>query len=198
VWNLLSPTVVSSHLAVALLLFSTLLVLTLAARGAAGGDRGFPARPAGLLPTFGLATAMAYGQCLLGGIVSTSHAGLACPDWPTCNGQWFPPLDGPVGLQMVHRFGAYGLTVMMVVVALRARTAPEAGIRAGGPLVLGLTLGQVALGVANVLLGIPAWLSALHLANAVAILGLLVGLTFRAARLPAAARRAVAAAEATP
>lgn len=190
VWKLLSPVVVSSHLAVALLLFSTLLALTLVARIAAqeGRDAGHPlVRPAGLLPTFAFATALAYVQCLLGGLVSSHHAGLACPDWPTCGGQWFPPLEGGVGLQMMHRWGAYLLTIVLLVTAVRARRAPDAGVRAGGRMAAMLTFIQIILGVSSVLLGTPPWLSTLHLANAAAILAMLVTITCRTASLPAAA-----------
>ncbi len=194
VWRLLSPAVVSSHLAAALLLFSTLLTLALVAADAAVEEEGArPARPAGLLPLLGTATAMVYAQALLGGLVSTSGAGLACPDWPTCNGEWLPPLSGLVGLQVAHRFMAYAVTLVMVAVALKTRVAPDAGLRAGGRLVLALTAAQVVLGVSNVFLGTPPWLSAMHLANAAAILALMIVLTYRAARLTGAATRLVPA-----
>lgn len=187
VWKLLSPAVVSSHLAVALLLFSTLLVLTLAAQAGAedaAGEPPLPERPGGLLPVLAVGAVLTFGQAVLGGIVSTTHAGLACPDWPTCDGRWFPPLAGLVGIQMLHRYGAYLLTGWLLFAATRARGAPDPGIRAGGSLALGLTLAQIVLGVTNVFLGTPVWLSALHLANAAGILALLVIVTFRAARLP--------------
>ncbi len=198
VWKLLSPAVVSGHLAVALLLFATLLSLTLIAREESEPDAAEPRplRPPGLLATLAIATAMACGQALLGGMVSTSHAGLACPDWPGCNGRLFPPLEGPEGLHMLHRYGAYALTAMMMLVAIRARTAPDAAVRAGGAMAFGLTLAQVVLGVCNVLLGTPPWLSAMHLATAVAILALLLVASFRAAALPA--REARVALVATP
>jgi len=194
VWKLLSPSVVSSHLAVALLLFVTMLSLTLVARGEARAEAVRESRPAGLLATLGLATALAYLQSLLGGIVSTSHAGLACPDWPACDGRWFPPLSSLEGLQMLHRYGAYALTAAMLLVAIRSRTAPEAAVRAGGSLAFGLTLAQIAFGVWNVLSGIPPWLSAVHLANAAAILATLVTTTFRVAQMPARAERVALAA----
>src|SRR5262245_55224383 len=133
VWKLLSPSVVSSHLAVALLLFVTMLVLALTAFAESRpAGPGADARPAGLLATFGLATALAYGQSLLGGVVSTSHAGLACPDWPACNGRWFPPLSTLEGIHMLHRYGGYALAAAIALVALRSRSAPDAGVRAGG------------------------------------------------------------------
>jgi cytochrome c oxidase assembly protein subunit 15 len=189
VWKLLHPSVVSSHLAVALLLFTTMLVLSLIAR--AGSGRGIPAgvaRPPGLLATFTVTGAMVFGQALLGGIVSTNHAGLACPDWPTCGGEWFPGIEGLVGLQVIHRYGAYLLTAAMIVTAVRSRSAGDPAVRAGGSLALGLTLCQVAIGVANVFLGVPVWVSALHLGMAAAILAVMVTLTVRVAMLPARAR----------
>ncbi len=188
VWKLLSPAVVGSHLAVALMLFSTLLALSLAARTRVAPPAAGAPRPPGLLPLFGFATVLTYAQSLLGGAVSSSGAGLACPDWPLCNGMWFPPLSGAVGLQVAHRWGAYVLSVVMVLVAIRSRVAPDPAVRAVGPAVLGLVVAQAIFGVLNVLLRIPVWLTALHLANAAAILGTMVILTFRLALLPAADR----------
>lgn len=188
VWKLLDPSVVSGHLGVALLIFATLLAYSRTASQAAGAGAGAPAaRLAGLMPAFAAATVLTWLQSLLGGMVSTHHAGLACPDWPTCFGEWFPPLQGLVGLQMAHRYGAYLLTAVVLAVATVARTAPDPAVRRAGALALGLVVGQVVLGVSNVHLGTPVWLSAAHLATATALIAVLLDATLRIAALPRAA-----------
>ena len=190
VWKLLAPAFVSAHLAVALLLFSVLLVLTLRAGREADGPAGAPGpHPPGLAPLLGVAAALVYAQAVLGGAVSSSGASLACRDWPTCNGQWFPPLEGLVGLQMAHRWGAYLLTAYLGFVAWRARAAADPLLASGGGMLLALTLGQIALGVCNIFLGIQVWLSALHLANAAGMLALAIAMTFRALSLRAPSAR---------
>jgi cytochrome c oxidase assembly protein subunit 15 len=184
VWKLLDPSVVGGHLGVALLLFSNVLLFTLVAQSHADPEAQAPTRPPGLLPWLGFTTVAAYVQCLLGGVVSAHHAGLACPDWPTCHGQWLPPLEGAIGLQMIHRYGAYTLTALVIACAWRSRHVPDPMARAGAAMSLGLTLAQVVLGVCSVLLVTPPWLVAAHLATAATILAMLVTTTFRVATLP--------------
>jgi cytochrome c oxidase assembly protein subunit 15 len=169
---------------VGLLLFSTLLVIALFA-----GDEardGVPAaapRPRGLLPLYGATALLAYAQSVLGGMVSTNHAGLACPDWPTCHGQWFPAMAGLVGLQVAHRWGAYVLTAALVASTAASGRVPDPLSRLLTRLAGALVLVQVALGVANVYMGLPVMISALHLANATLILGCMLTATFRLAVL---------------
>lgn len=192
VWKLLDPSVVGGHLAVALLLFASVVTFTLIADRESAPSRALPARPAGILPLLAVTTVLTYVQCVLGGMVSTQHAGLACPDWPTCNGEWFPALDGLVGIHMMHRFGAYTLTALMLLSAIRLRSLADDAARLAGPPLLSLTVGQVVLGVSNIVLGTPWWLSAAHLGLASTLLALVLTVTFRVATLPAAGRVAAA------
>ena len=186
VWRLLDPSIVSGHLAVGLLLFSTLVTLALVARREAAGSPGpLASRSPGLLPLFAAATLATWGQAVLGGMVSTNHAGLACPDWPTCNGEWFPALGGLVGLQMAHRWGAYALALALFAAAALAGRAGDAPVRRLARVAAALVLVQIGLGAANVLLGLRVWLSAAHLAAATLILGCMVTATFRLAALTA-------------
>jgi heme A synthase len=199
VWKLLHPAVVSSHLGVALLFFVALLSIALGARALAreGGppERHAAApRPAGLLPSLALVTGLVYVQAVLGAVVSTSHAGLACPDWPACNGTWLPPLHSLQGVHMLHRYVAYALVAAVTWVALRARGVSDEAVRAGAGLALGLVIAQVALGVLNVWLALPVWVVALHLGTATALLATMFATAWRVGSMPApAARRAAEA-----
>ena len=188
VWKLLNAGVVSSHLATALLLFSTLLTIGfVAARESAPPDRRpRPAPTPGLRALFTASTLAIFVQAVLGGVVSTNHASLACPDWPTCNGQWFPPLAGLVALQVAHRWVAYLLAVLLICAAVRARNSADPFVARAGLLLVGIMLVQMAVGVINIMLGIRVWVSAIHLANAAAMLGVALGATFRLATLHAA------------
>jgi len=186
VWKLLDPSVVSGHLAVGLLLFTTLLLIALISGHATQDEHAAPAaRPQGLLALFSTATLLAYAQAVLGGMVSTNHAGLACPDWPACNGEWFPAMTGLVGLQVAHRWGAYALTGALFVVAASSGRFTDPLGRRLTRLAAGLVVLQVALGVANVFMGVPVMISALHLANATLIIACMVTTTFRLAALTA-------------
>jgi len=194
VWRLLDPSVVSGHLAVGLLLFATLLTLGLVARRESRPEETSAPRPGGLRGLFALATVAIWAQAVLGGMVSTNHASLACPDWPTCNGAWFPPLTGLVGLQMAHRWGAYLLTLLLVTVAFRSRRSQDPVVRGIGVALVVLVLLQAGVGVLNIRLGIPVWVSAVHLGAAVKLLALSLGATFRLTASPATDRAIAGAA----
>jgi cytochrome c oxidase assembly protein subunit 15 len=107
-------------------------------------------------------------QLVLGGLVSSRYAGLSCPEWPTCNGgAWFPSWRGPVGLHLVHRTNGYLLLIALIALARICRTSPRLA-RATHALA-GIAFAQIAVGVANVLSGIPVELTGLHSALAAAL-----------------------------
>jgi cytochrome c oxidase assembly protein subunit 15 len=189
VWRLLDPGIVSGHLAVALLLFASLLSVALIARHEAEPEPRPLVRAGGLRTAFALASLAIWAQAVLGGMVSTNHASLACPDWPTCNGAWFPPLTGLIGLQVAHRYGAYLLVALLLTVAWRSRRSQDAVVRRLGAALGVLVVVQAAVGVTNVFLAIPVWVSALHLGLAAVLLALAITGRFRlsVATAPAAA-----------
>ena len=125
-------------------------------------------------------------QISLGGWVSANYAALVCPDFPLCHGTLLPEMDlaaglnvlqaigpdytggemsyeGRVAIQNMHRWGAYVVFVLGLVLAWRIRG------------VLGLILGslvcaQVALGISNVLFVLPLPIAVLHNAGAAVLL----------------------------
>jgi heme A synthase len=106
-------------------------------------------------------------QIVLGGLVSSSFAGMACPEWPACiNGEWFPAIGGLVSLHLLHRTNGY-----LVIAGLAALAVSARGTRAAGPAAVAAALGvgQVAVGVANVLWGLPVEVTGLHSALAAAL-----------------------------
>lgn len=143
-------------------------------------------------------------QIALGGWTSANYAALACgTDFPTCLGQWWPEtdfgeafvlwrgigvdyeggvLDGPARatIQLVHRLFALVVTGHLLVLAIRLlRTT---GMRTFG-IGLGLALSaQVALGISNVVLGLPLWVATLHNAGAAVLLWVMVSLLARLRR----------------
>lgn len=186
VWQLLARWTVTSHLLTGNAFNAALLVLALGLReGHAPPSR--PALPAGLGATVGLAAGLLVLQMALGGLVASGYAGLACPEWPTCNGGRFvPSLRGAVGLHLAHRWNAVLLLGALAAAAALARRAPRLRPWCAAALVLGLA--QLGVGVANVLLGVPVEVTGLHSALAALLVLAVTGavrellLTARAAR----------------
>jgi cytochrome c oxidase assembly protein subunit 15 len=147
-------------------------------------------------------------QVALGGWVSSNYAVLACRDFPTCQGSWWPDMDlaqafvvrRPLGLSgdagylpfpaltaihMAHRIGA--LVLLPALLALAWRLGADAATRRWAFGLLGLALWQAASGLGNVLLGWPLAAAVAHTAGAAALVVLLALLLARSAR-PVAGR----------
>jgi heme a synthase len=187
VWQLLHFSVVTLHLGNALLFLAALVALAERAGRAAAGEAGDGGGTGAGRAVWIAAAIATLAQILLGGLVSTNHAGLACPDFPRCHGAWWPAGGGPlVHLQMTHRLGAYVLLALLLWAWARSRHAADARIRAGAEVALSLVAVQIVLGVFNVLLAVPVWLTAAHLATATALWTLVVLTALRAGAPPPA------------
>jgi cytochrome c oxidase assembly protein subunit 15 len=139
------------------------------------------------------ATAALIVQIALGGWTSSNYAALACPDFPTCQTQWWPEiadfdeafvlwrgigidyeggvLDHParVAIHFTHRLGA--IVAALLLGALGIALLRRRDARAAGAAVLGALAVQLALGTSIVLFGVPLAVAVAH--NGVAALLLL-------------------------
>lgn len=139
-------------------------------------------------------------QIALGGWTSSQYAGLACPDFPTCQGQWLPDmklneafqlskftdanhegglltLDARATIQVVHRLVALLLTVSIVSLCLVLWRFNK--LRLSLAVLLGATVIQISLGIANAVLLLPLPLALAHNTGAALLLLCLLDLCLR-------------------
>ena len=114
-------------------------------------------------------------QIVLGGLVASTYSGLVCIDFPTCNGQYFPTFKGPIGIQVLHRMGAYWLSLLMIgIFSFSVFAAKKMGLkqkhRKLGVMLFFLVGTQIFVGVMNLKFLMPPFLSVFHLALALIIL----------------------------
>ncbi len=178
----LSPWLVVAHLGTAMAFFATVVALTAIVFL---GDA--PARHRtsfSILPVVTLAATFAL--VLIGGYVSASGAGLACPDWPLCYGQVLPALTGPVAVHLLHRFAAGVAGVMILGTAVVTyRTQPHRPLLiAASAIAVVLLLLQVILGALNIEFRLATAVTTAHLATAAALFATLVVLVVLANRAP--------------
>lgn len=100
-----------------------------------------------------LATAIGvYVLIVLGGIVSSTGSGLACPDWPLCRGQVIPALTLSVLIEFAHRVWTVVVTILVAGTMFLAWSKyrwPSRLTRLS-TLTFGLLLCQVILGMVTV------------------------------------------------
>ncbi len=112
--------------------------------------------------TVALTVLSVYLLMILGGLVTSTGSGLACPDWPLCYGSVAPPLKVDIWLEWGHRLlgGISGLLILAstILVCRRYRNAPR--VTAG--VTLALLVGVVVLGGVVVLVDAPLLRTAWH------------------------------------
>ena len=133
-------------------------------------------------------------QILLGGWTSANYAALACPDFPTCQGEWWPAtdfkegfvfwrglgqnyefgvLDSPArtAIHLSHRIFAIVVTVFWLVLLLRIIMRNKfSNMRQLATITLLLLLAQIALGISNVVMKLPISVAVMHNGGAALLL----------------------------
>jgi len=193
----LLPAVVMAHLLGGMLLFALLAYTALRLSVAPAGN----ADTARLRRLSALAIGVLALQIALGGWTSSNYAALACGnDFPKCLGFWWPPTDFREGfvlwrgiganyeggvldtaarsaIQLTHRIGA--LLTFLVVGAAAVAAVRHVATRAFGAIAGVLLLLQIALGIGNVVLGLPLQVAIAHNGVAALLLVALLALLVR-------------------
>lgn len=169
----------TSHLSMALAFLTLATVLATAAsprRATRPGLDRHTARTLRIGATTG--AALVFLQSVVGGVVRHTDAGMACPDIPTCIGEWVPPLsNGLVATHFLHRILGVLATVVVLGVAWRlfSSTAPRY-VQRMGLLSGALVLAQMTLGIVSVLSILAVVPVSLHTLGAASLLASLVTL----------------------
>jgi cytochrome c oxidase assembly protein subunit 15 len=192
----LYPAIVTAHL------LGGLGLLALLAVQAQWPRRGTLVVAPGLLRGAWLLALLSVVQLALGGWVSTNYAVLACTEFPTCQGAWWPAMDFESGFTLLrglgtlpdggnlpfaaltaihqaHRIGAVVVLAGMALLAWRLQATGVEGLRRFAAGVVLVALWQLASGLGNVLLGWPLLVAVAHTAGAAAWAVLLASLITR-------------------
>ncbi len=146
--------------------------------------------PAALRVLLLVATALLWLQIALGGWVSTNYAVLACSEFPTCQGGWWPAMDWRQGFELwrelgktaagqhldfaaltaihyAHRLMAFVVLALLAIAAWQLHAADVLRRQARWIAALGLL--QLATGLSNVVLGWPIVAALAHTGGAAAL-----------------------------
>lgn len=196
-WKL-HPTVVMGHLLGGMLIFSLLVFTYLRLTSQAHEPLSHAKRWMKYALRFGVL--LVFIQIALGGWTSSNYAALACTDFPTCGGMWWPelhlreayqlihpignnyeggvfPFDVRVTMQFMHRLGA--LCVLLVWGVLAGMCVRQPALRCEANAVLGLLALQMGLGVSNIIFSLPLAVAVLHNGIGALLLAATVMLCFR-------------------
>jgi heme a synthase len=125
-----------------------------------------------LAPGFAVIAVLTWGLIVLGALVRAHGAGLACPDWPLCFGEFVPAMDLRVAFEWSHRVVAGSISLCFAALAGVAWRRSTAGdpVRRRIALAAGLLALQITLGALTVWHLLASWTVTSHLlvGNAIA------------------------------
>ena len=142
-------------------------------------------------------------QLALGAWVSSNYAAIACADFPTCQGSWWPPMDfdegftllrplgqgaggGAIGtsaltaIHVAHRLGALVIALAVAGLAWQLWRAPKGAWRQTALALVAVLLWQFGSGVSAAVLGWPLLAALGHSAGAAVLLLVLARTVARA------------------
>lgn len=123
-------------------------------------------------------------QITLGGWVSTHYAGLACIDFPYCNGKMLPNMqwgnlnNDLITIHMLHRIGAFITAVYVALLALTLLANPA--FKTMAKCLLAMVILQITLGIFNIIWLRPVWIALLHQSVAIILLLTLIAMLVKA------------------
>ena len=190
---LLKPVVVILHLLGGLVIVSLLWWLVLSTNPMTNAV--VQNSVSSMRPAIVIGLLLLVGQIFLGGWTSANYAALACPDFPTCQGQWWPEtdfkeafvfwrglginyefgvLDNPArtAIHMSHRLLAIVVALywLILLVKLLAKDTTTHALRIVATITLIILLAQLALGVSNIVLHLPIAVAVMHNGGAALLL----------------------------
>ena len=117
-----SPLLLATHFGVSLVAFaSTFLSAAVVFSRTGGATRTTPFAPQRLKIWVTAVGVYVLGVVYLGAYVRHAGVSLACADWPLCNGQLVPILEGPTAVVFAHRVAATGAIVLLACLAYVTR-----------------------------------------------------------------------------
>lgn len=129
-----------------------------------------------------LAVLLTYVTILLGGNVAASNNGLACPEWPSCQGNFTPALVGGVPAEWSHRLAALSTSIAIVALFVLAvmfeRRRPVLLGLSG--LALATVAAQAIMGGVVVLTDLSPWAVVVHLGLATVLFAVVILVTLLA------------------
>lgn len=186
----LFPAIVTLHLLGGLVLLALLRAQSVAYRLGEPGSAG--PTPIGAAPRGWLlaAFALVWLQIALGGWVSTNYAVLACREFPTCQGSWWPAMNLREGftiwrelganhagdaitfpaltaIHYVHRLMAYAVFALLLALAWALWRVP--GLQRFARVLVALCAWQFITGLSNVVLDWPLLAAVGHTGGAAAL-----------------------------
>lgn len=198
---LLKPVIVMLHLLGGLTILALLFWLVLSSKEAyvnwfSKSNSSF--RP---LIVFGLLLLII--QIILGGWTSSNYAALACPDFPTCQGKWWPETDFKEGfifwrglgtnyefgilenpartaIHLSHRLAAIIVAVywLIVLALVFVRDNTSVALRKAAIVTLIILATQILLGISNIIFHLPVSVAVMHNGGAAILLLSVVALIF--------------------